>query len=126
MKVGMVLKNGDIEKYGNTHSIRKLLSGWIYNGNECLARRDWVVVSKYELGKYIDLCKKDSTYIEDVEKILVDEYLCIKNTIDDKNNIKEELDETIRVLEDYSVGKFSDTTINRKDSIVMIVLYEQK
>ena len=122
MKVGIVLKNSDIEKYGNTHSIRKLICHWIYDGNECLARRGWVVVSKYELGKYIDLCKKDSSYIEDIEKIIVDEYLCIKNTIEDKDNIKEELDETIRVLEDYSVGKFSDTTINRKDSIVMIVL----
>lgn len=122
MKVGMVLKNSDIEKYGNTYSIRKLLCGWIYNGNENLARRNWVVVSKYELGKYIDLCKKDSSYIEDVEKIIVDEYLCINNTVEDKDNVKEELDETIRILEDYSVGKFSDTTINRKDSIVMIVL----
>lgn len=124
MKVGVVLKNSDIEKYGNTHSIRKLICHWIYDGDECLARKNWVVVSKYELGKYIDLCKNDSTYIEDVEKILVDEYLCINNTIEDKDNIKEELDETIRVFEDYSVGKFSDTTINRKDSIVILNVYK--
>lgn len=124
MRVGIVLKNSDIEKYGNTHSIRRLLGGWIYNGNECLARRDWVVISKYELGKYIDLCKKDSSYIEDIEKIIVDEYLCINNTIEDRDNIKEELDKTIRVFEDYSVGKLSDTTINRKDSIVILNIYK--
>ena len=124
MRIGIVLKNSDIEKYGNTHSIRKLICHWIYDGDECLARRDWVVISKYELGKYIDLCKKDSSYIEDIEKIIVDEYLCIKNTIEDKDNIKEELDETIRVLEDYSVGKFSDTTINRKDSIIILNIYK--
>lgn len=124
MKVGIVLKNSDIEKYGNTHSIRKLICHWIYNGNECLARRDWVVISKYELGKYIDLCKKDSSYIKDIEKIIIDEYLCINNTIEDKDNIKEELDETIRVLEDYSVGKFSDTTISRKDTIVILNIYK--
>lgn len=120
MKVGVILKDSVVKRYGNIYPIERLLSGWIKDDNANLDH--WVLLNTYELGKYIDLCKKDSSYIEDVDKILVDEYLCIKNTIEDKDNIKEELDETIRILEDYSVGKFSDTTINRKDSIVMIVL----
>lgn len=120
MKIGVILKDSVVNRYGNIYPIERLLSGWIKDDNANLDH--WVLLNTYELGEYIDLCKKDSSYIEDVEKIIVDEYLCINNTIEDRDNVKEELDETIRVLEDYSVGKFSDTTINRKDSIVMIVL----
>lgn len=122
MKVGVVLKNSDLEKYGNIYPIEILLTGWIKDEN--VNRDHWIILDIYELGKYIDLCKKDSSYIEDIEKIIVDEYLCIKNTIEDKDNIKEELYETIRVFEDYSVGKYSDTTISRKDSIVILNVYK--